>query len=164
MDAGWWTKAKEYSLHYHLPIAGEWEKIHTFLMGTSVKWKANSFIHDFNLCYQFHFLHLAYFLNYEQKSKGLGNIHPKTIRKWNETFWGHYVFRKSYLSDKIKQVFFKAVTVSILLYGCTTSLLTKRMEKTLSGNYTKMLHIVLNKSEKQHPIKQQQYGHLPTTL
>ena len=49
----------------------------------------------------------------------------------------------------------------ILLYGCTTWKLTKRMEKELDGNYTKMLRAILNKSWRQHPAKQQLYGHLP---
>ena len=35
------------------------------------------------------------------------------------------------------------------------------MEKKLDGNYTKMLRAILNKSWKQHPTKQQLYGHLP---
>ena len=33
--------------------------------------------------------------------------------------------------------FFQAAVVSILLYGCTTSTLTKRMEKKLDGNLHK---------------------------
>ena len=43
---------------------------------------------------------------------------------------------KSNLSDKIKSSFFLAVVVSILLYGCTTWTLTKRIEKKLGGNWT----------------------------
>ena len=50
------------------------------------------------------------------------------------------------LTDKIKRNFFQAAVVSIQLYGCTTWTLTKRMEKKLDGNYTKMLQSVLNKS------------------
>ena len=38
------------------------------------------------------------------------------------------------------------------------------MEKKLDGNYTRMLRAVLNKSWKQHPTKQQPYGHLPPKL
>ena len=44
---------------------------------------------------------------------------------------------------------------------CTTWTLTKRLEKKLDGNYTRMLWAILNKSWRQHPIKQQLYGHLP---
>ena len=40
-------------------------------------------------------------------------------------------------------------------------MLTKRTEKKLNGNYTRMLQVVLNKSWRQHPTKQQPYGHLP---
>ena len=34
------------------------------------------------------------------------------------------------------------------------------MEKKLDGNYTRMLRAVLNQSWRQHPTKQQLYGHL----
>ena len=51
--------------------------------------------------------------------------------------------------------------MSILLYGCTTWTLTKQMEKKLDGNYTRMLRAILNKSWRQHPTKQQLYGHVP---
>ena len=54
--------------------------------------------------------------------------------------------------------------VSILLYGCTTWMLTKRMEKKLDGNYTRMLQAILDKSWRQHPTKQQLYGHLPPIM
>ena len=45
------------------------------------------------------------------------------------------------------------VAVSALLYSCTTWTLTKRMEKRLDGNYTKMLQAILNKPWKQLPTK-----------
>ena len=56
---------------------------------------------------------------------------------------------------------YKAATVSILLNGCTTWTLTKRIEKKLDGNCARNLGAILNKSGKQHPTKQQLYGHLP---
>ena len=65
------------------------------------------------------------------------------------------------LTDKIKRSFFRAAVVSILLYGCTTWTQTKRMEKKLDGNYTRMLRALLNKSWGQYPTKPQMYGHLP---
>ena len=68
---------------------------------------------------------------------------------------------KSDLTDKIKRSFFQAAVVSILLYGCTTWTLTKRLEKKLDGNYTRMLRAILNKSWQQHPTKHQLYGHQP---
>ena len=61
----------------------------------------------------------------------------------------------------MKRSFFRAAVVSILLYGYTTWMLTKRMEKKLDGNYTGMLRVILNKSWSQHPTKHQLYGHLP---
>ena len=64
----------------------------------------------------------------------------------------------------MKRSFFQEAVVSILLYGCTTWTLTKRMEKKLDGNYTRMLRALLNKSWRQHPIKQQLYGHLRLIL
>ena len=71
------------------------------------------------------------------------------------------VIWKSDLTNKMKCSFFQAAVVSILLYGCTTWMLTKRMEKKLDSNYTRMLQAILNKSWRQHPTKQQLYGHLP---
>ena len=68
---------------------------------------------------------------------------------------------KSDLTDKMKRSFFQAAVVSILLYGCTTWTLTKRLEKKLDGNYTRMLRAILNKSWRQHLTKHQLYGHLP---
>ena len=68
---------------------------------------------------------------------------------------------KSDLTDKMKRSFFQAAVASILLYGCTTWTLTKWLEKKLDGNYTRMLRAILNKSWWQHPIRHQQYGHLP---
>ncbi len=61
----------------------------------------------------------------------------------------------------MKRSFFQAALVSILLYGCTIWTLTIWMEKKLDGNYTRMLQATLNKPWRQHPSKQQLYGHLP---
>ena len=69
---------------------------------------------------------------------------------------------KSDLTDKMKRSFFQAAVVSILLYGCTTWMLTKRLEKKLDGNYTRMLWAILNNSWRQHPTKHQLYSHLPS--
>ena len=71
------------------------------------------------------------------------------------------VIWKSDLTDKMKCSFFQAVVMSILLYGCTTWTLTKRMEKKLDGNYTRMLRAILIKSWGQHSPKPHLYGHLP---
>ena len=71
------------------------------------------------------------------------------------------VIWESDLTDKTKRRFFQAAVMSILLYGCTTWTLTKRIEKKLDGNYTRMLGAVLNKSWRQHHTKQQLKSHLP---
>ena len=68
---------------------------------------------------------------------------------------------KSDLTDKMKCSFFQAAVVLILLYGCTTWTLTKRLEKKLDGNYTRMLRAILNKSWRQHPTRRQLHSHLP---
>ena len=79
-----------------------------------------------------------------------------TANKWLSVIW------KSDLTDKIKSsFFFQAAVVSILLYGCTTWTLTKRLEKKLDGNYTRMLRAILNKSWRQHSTNQQLYGQRP---
>ena len=66
---------------------------------------------------------------------------------------------KSDLTDKMKHSFFQAAVVSILLYGCTTWTLTKRLKKKLDDNYTRMLRAILNKSWWQHPTRHQLCGH-----
>ena len=68
---------------------------------------------------------------------------------------------KSDLTDKMKRSFFQIAFILILLYVCTTWTLTKRLEKKLDGNYTRMLQAILNKSWQQHPTRHQLYGHLP---
>ena len=61
----------------------------------------------------------------------------------------------------MKRSFFQAAVTSILLYGCTTWTQTKRLEKKLDGNYTRMLRAILSKSWRQHPKRHQLHGHLP---
>ena len=73
-------------------------------------------------------------------------------RYWNETL--------SDLTDKMKRSFFQAAVVSMLLYGCTTRTLSKRLEKKLNVNYTRILRAILNRSLRQHPTRHQLYGHL----
>ena len=87
------------------------------------------------------------------------DIETRLTKAWTainrlSTIW------KSDLTDKWNAVSSAAVT-SILLYGCTTWTLTKRLEKKLDGNYTRMLRAILNKSWRQHPTRHQLYGHLP---
>ena len=75
--------------------------------------------------------------------------------------WKKLRFILSDLTDKMKRSFFQAAVTLILLYGCTTWTLTKRLEKKLDGNYTRMLRAILNKFWQQHPTRHQLYGHLP---
>ena len=85
----------------------------------------------------------------------------KSISNPNDSY-SIYCHWKPDLTDKIKRSFFQSAVVSILLYGCTTWTLTKRLEKKLDGNYTRMLRAILNKSWRQHPTRHQLYGHLPS--
>ena len=74
----------------------------------------------------------------------------KDIDTWLTKAWAAIdklsVIWKSDLTHKMKRSFFQAAVVSILLYGCTTWTLTKRLERKLDGNYTRMLWAILNKS------------------
>ena len=88
------------------------------------------------------------------------DIDTRLMKAWTAIYRLSIIW-KSDLTDKMKRSFFQAVVVSILLYGCTTWTLTKRPEKKLDGNYTRMLRAILNKSWRQHPTRHQLYGHLP---
>ena len=68
-----------------------------------------------------------------------------------------FIIWKSDLTNKMKCSFFQAAVVSILLYGCTTWTLTKRLEKKLDGNYTRMLRAILNKFLAATPHKAPNY-------
>ena len=71
-----------------------------------------------------------------------------------------YIHILSEIFDHIYIYEFSAF-LSILIYGCTSWTLTKRMEKKLDGNYIRKLWAILNKSMRQHHTKQQLYGHQP---
>ena len=82
------------------------------------------------------------------------DMDPRLTKSWTaidrlSVLW------KSDLTDKMKRSFFQAAVVSMLLYGCTTLTLSKRLEKKLDGNYTRILRAILNKSWRQHPTKDQ---------
>ena len=87
------------------------------------------------------------------------DINTRLAKAWTATDRLSVIW-KSDLTDKMKRSFFQAAIVSILLYGYTTWTLTKRMEKRLGRNYTRMLRAILNMSWRQHPINLQLYGHL----
>ena len=74
----------------------------------------------------------------------------------------HFSFKNVYKwMTSMFSLCLQAAVVSILLYGCTTWTLTKRLEKKLDGNYTRVLRAILNNSLRQHPTRHQLYGHLP---
>ena len=68
---------------------------------------------------------------------------------------------KSSLKRETKLNLFKATVESVLLYGCETWTLNKRLSKSLDGCYTRMLRRVLNVSWKQHLTNKELYGALP---
>ena len=51
--------------------------------------------------------------------------------------------------------------VRMSLIVVSTWTLTKRLEKKLDGNNTRMMRAILNKPWQQHPTRHQLYGHLP---
>ena len=87
------------------------------------------------------------------------DINTWLAKVWTTINWLSVIW-KSDMTNKRKRHFFQAAVVLILLYGCTTWMLTKCMEKKLDSIYTRMLWAVLNKSCRQHPIKRQLYNHL----
>ena len=68
---------------------------------------------------------------------------------------------KSRLPDRIKSNFFRATVESVLVYGSVSWTLTKALEKRLSGNYTRMLRAILNRSWKDHPTDKEIYANIP---
>ena len=82
------------------------------------------------------------------------DIDTRLTKAWTAIDWLSIIWKPD-LTDKMKRSFFQAAVVSILLYGCTTWTLTKRLEKKLDGNYTRMLRAILNKSWRQHPTRHQ---------
>ena len=109
------------------------------------------------------------FLKLADKFTYLGSSVSSTendINMWLAKAWAAIdrlsVIWKLDLTDKIKRSFIQAAVVSILLYGCTTWMFIKRIEKKLDGNYSRMLPTILNKSWRQSPTKKQLFGHLPS--
>lgn len=67
----------------------------------------------------------------------------------------------SSLKKSIKTRLFLCTVESVLLYNSETWSLTKQMERSLDGVYTRMLRMALNISWKQHMTNEQLYGRLP---
>ena len=68
---------------------------------------------------------------------------------------------KSNLSKNIKVKLFQATVESILLYGCETWTVTKKIGKSLDGCYTRMLRSALDVSWRDHMTNKELYGDLP---
>ena len=56
------------------------------------------------------------------------------------------IIQQSDITDEIKLQFFQIVAVSVLLYVCTTWIITKCKEEKLDGNYIRMLRTVMKKN------------------
>ena len=93
----------------------------------------------------------------EKKTK---NIDTRLTKSWTAIDKLSIIWMSD-LTDKMKRSFFPAAVMSILQYGWTTWTLTKRLEKTLDGNYTRLLQAILNKSWRQHSTNHQVDGHQP---
>ena len=100
------------------------------------------------------------FLFYQCLINRKKNIDTRLTKAWT-AFYKLSIIWKSDLIDKMKRRFFKQRSYRYCYMECTTWTLTKRQEKKIDGNYTRMLRAILNKSWRQHPTKQQLYGHLP---
>lgn len=68
---------------------------------------------------------------------------------------------KSNLPDYLKRRFFRSVVESVLLYGSVSWTLTKKLETSLDGTYTRMLRAALNLDWRDHPSINDIYGSLP---
>ena len=66
------------------------------------------------------------------------DIDTRLMKAWTAINRLSIIWRSD-LTDKMKRSFFQVVVALILLYGCTTWTLTKRLEKKLDTNYTRML-------------------------
>ena len=77
-------------------------------------------------------------------------------------FFSFYFNYKRKQSNKLRVSFMHPIlSLDIFQYSYQVWTLTKRLEKKLDGNYTRMLRAILNKSWQQHPTRHQLYGHLP---
>ena len=78
------------------------------------------------------------------------DIDTRLAKVWTANYRLSVIWKSDW-TDKMKRSFSHAAVVSILLYGCITMTLTKRLEKKLDGNYARMLREILNQSWRQHP-------------
>ena len=74
------------------------------------------------------------------------DIKVRKAKAWNACHGLRTVWN-SKLNDKIKARLFVATVETVLLYGCESWTLTKDMERSLNGTYTRMLRMALNKNQ-----------------
>ena len=79
---------------------------------------------------------LMYFGSHISSTESDLNIH---IGKVLTAINGKLNIWETDLSNKRKQNFFQVIALSILLYGCNTRTITKRLKKKLDEKYTRML-------------------------
>ena len=85
------------------------------------------------------------------------NINPFKNKVWEAYFYKEVCLFVHWSWSLLLSMFPHILCICIY----TTWTLTKRLEKKLDGNYTRMLRAILNKSWRQHPTRHQLYGHLP---
>ena len=72
---------------------------------------------------------------------------------------------KSRLPDTMKRTFSEQLlslsTRNMLIYGSFSGTLTIALEQRLNGNYTRILHEILNRSWKDHLNNKEIYGNIP---
>ena len=85
---------------------------------------------------------------------------PK-VKTWSASNRLHQIW-KSDISISTKIDLFKACVESILLYGSETWSMTKKLQDSLDGTYTRLLMRVKNISWRQHKTKAEIYGELPS--
>jgi hypothetical protein len=86
------------------------------------------------------------------------------IRKdlaWTAIKKMYRVWKSDHIDRKVKINLFLATIESILLYNATTWTMTKGLEKSLDGAYTKLLRYALNVSWQDHVKNVDLYGNLP---
>ena len=87
-------------------------------------------------------------------------IDTQLIKAW-QTIDKLSIIWNSDLTDKMKRSFFQVAVVLILLYGCTTCTLTKRLEKSYPATTQECCEQYWTSPGGNTPTKHQLYGHLP---
>ena len=97
-------------------------------------------------------------------SRILNSTNDFKIRKiaaWKAATKLHRVWRSTVIGREVKVKLFLATVESVLLYNATTWTMTKSLEKSLDGTYTKLFRYALNVSWRDHMKNVELYGDLP---